>query len=313
VPGTRLLLFAAIHGMLTQEANKRLSYIFLVVPTLTLFLLFVILPIIYSFFLGMTDWSGYGAFNFIGLKNFGVLFADRVFYIALRNNIYFILASTFGQIPIGFFIAYLLHRRLVGGRVFFESMFFLPMVISTIVIAILWSNIFSPQIGALSVFLGRLLGRRNYVLPWMDNPAAAIFPICFVLVWKYAGFYMLIYLSALQKLPQEMIEAAAIDGARESQIFFRLIIPALWTTVQTTIVLSISGSMRAFDLVFAMTRGGPAHSTELLATYMYNKTFEVYRYGYGSAISTMIVVISVVLIGSSMWLTGIRGRTERAR
>ena len=298
--------------MLTRAANKRLSYIILVVPTLTLFLLFVILPIIYSFFLGLTDWSGYGAFRFIGLRNFQDLFSDRVFYIAFRNNIYFILASTFGQIPIGFFIAYLLHRKLVAGRVFFESMFFLPMVISTIVVAILWANIFSPQIGALNVFIGRLLGQKNYVLPWMDNLGAAIFPVCFVLIWKYAGFYMLIYLSALQKIPHEMIEAATIDGARESQIFFRIIIPVLWTTLQTTIVLSISGSMRAFDLVFAMTGGGPAHSTELLATYMYNKTFEVYRYGYGSAISTMIVVISVLLIGSSIWLTGIRARGERA-
>lgn len=281
---------------MTSKSLKRFSYSVLVGPSILVYSLVIIFPVAASLVLSFTQWSGFGAAKFVGLGNFVQMFKDPVFFIGLRNNALVVAISLFGQIPIGFVLAYFIYRRLVHAGKFFEVMIFLPITISQIVVAILWNRIFTP-IGMFSSLMQFLLHNPKYTFLMLQNPTFAIVPILFVILWMYTGLYMIIFLANLQKIPLSTIEAAVIDGASEPQILGRVILPAMVGVLFTTAVLAISGSLTSFALIYAMTNGGPAHFTEVVAIYMYYNTFSYYKYGFGSAVSIIIVVLSMGLIG----------------
>ena len=270
-------------------------------PALILYTLFVFVPVIWSAYYGFFDWKGIGEARFIGLANYAEVLGDPVFWRSLKNNLIFVAASVFGQIPIALALAVVLHKNSFLQR-FLRSAFFIPMVLSTVVIGMIWQYIYHPQIGILNELLDRL-GLSSWKMQWLSDPNIAIFSMVPPLIWSFVGLYLIIFISALQNIPSEIHDAAKIDGASGATKLFRVTLPMIWGTLQVAIVLCISGSLKSFDLVYVMTKGGPAHATELLATYMYNSTFSVYRYGYGSAISTTIVLISLLFIGTSQWLT----------
>ncbi len=262
-------------------------------PALALYLLFVIFPIFRSFLFGFYKWNGLSAPVYIGVENFVRIFKDPVFWQSFRNNLFVVLASVLGQVPLGIIAAVALSGKMKGAA-FFRTAFFVPMILSTVVVGLLWSTILNVQVGMLkSVFSSLGLGD---IPDFLGNPRIAIYTLCGVIVWQFAGLYMVIFLAALQNIPGELIEAADIDGAGTLVKFFRIRLPLLWDTVAAAVVLCISGSMRSFDLIYVMTQGGPAHATEVMATYMYNKTFTVYQYGYGSAVSLVIALISFTFI-----------------
>lgn len=205
------------------------------------------------------------------------------------------MVSVFGQIPIGFTLAYILYRKMVRGEAFFTAMIFLPITISAIVVAILWQQIFSP-VGLYTALMRMIKDDPRYVLRIFEDKTYAIFPILFVILWMYTGMYLIIFLANLQKVNPSMIEAAIIDGASEGQILVSVILPSMTTVLLTTIIFAITGSLTSFDLIFAMTGGGPAHYTEVIAIYMYTNTFKYRKYGFGSAVSMIIVVLSIGLI-----------------
>lgn len=271
--------------------SKHKQYIAIgLAPALLFYLVLVITPIIRSFFYGFFDWNGLSAPVSNGLQNFREILTDGVFWLSFKNNILIVLASVFGQVPIGLILAIILNRKLKGAS-FFRAVFFIPMILSTVVIALLWSTILNSQMGLFNSLL-QVAGLGKLAQDWLGDPRLAMFTVSGVVVWQFIGFYMIIFLAALQNIPADIMEAAEIDGATDVQKLFRITLPMLWTTIKTAVVLCIAGSMRSFDLVFVMTQGGPAHATELMATYMYNKTFSVYKYGYGSAVSLVIFIIS---------------------
>jgi raffinose/stachyose/melibiose transport system permease protein len=265
-------------------------------PALLVFSCFVLYPIVRSFMYGFYNWNGLSKPRFIGIDNFIKIFTDAVFWKSLKNNLFVVVASIFGQIPLGIIAAVALSGRF-KGRGFFRTAFFVPMILSTVVVGLLWTTILNSQVGLLRNFL-LLLGFKN-TPDLLGNPASAIYTLCFVIIWQFIGLYMIIFLAALQNIPQDISEAADIDGANEGIKFFKIRLPLLWPTIASAAVLCISGSMRSFDLIFVMTEGGPAHATEVMATYMYNKTFTVNQYGYGSAVSLVIAVISFTFISLS--------------
>ncbi|MEK3735449.1 MULTISPECIES: carbohydrate ABC transporter permease [Paenibacillus] len=269
-------------------------------PAVILYALFVFVPVIWSAYYGFFDWSGIGEASYIGLQNYAEIWRDPIFWRALKNNIIFVLASVFGQIPIALVLAVLLHKSSLLHR-FLRSAVFLPMVLSTVVIGMIWQYIYHPQIGILN-FLLNTLGLDSWRLQWLSDPVIAIYSLVPPLIWSFVGLYLIIFVSALQNIPSEIHDAAKIDGVSGLRKLVSITLPMIKNTVQVAIILCISGSLKSFDLVFIMTKGGPAHATELLATYMYNSTFTTYRYGFGSAISTTIVIISLLLIGTSQWL-----------
>jgi len=292
---------------MNSRSLKKLSYAILAGPSLFIYALVIIVPVVVSVVLGFTEWSGFGEPKFVGLENYITMFKDPVFLLDLRNNALIVAISLFGQIPLGFILAYFISRRLVRAGKFFEVMIFLPITISAIVVAILWNRIFSP-IGIYTELMRKLLDEPRYILMIFQNRELAFVPILFVILWIYTGLYMIIFLANLQKIPRSSIEAAVIDGATEGQILGRIIVPAMVGVLFTTSVLAISGSLTSFALIYAMTEGGPAHFTEVIAIYMYNNTFSYYKYGFGSAVSVVIVVLSMGLIGFVRWLFG---RIER--
>ncbi len=282
---------------MTITREKINAYVVLVGPAVLIYAAVIIFPIIFSFLAGFTRWSGFGLPEFVGLQNYTRMFTDPVFRLGLRNNLLIVAVSVFGQIPFGFALAYIIYRRMVRGHAFFETMIFLPITIAAVVVAKLWNQIFSPA-GIFTQLLRILRDDPRYVLDIFESRTFAIVPILFVILWMYTGIYMVIFLANLQRIDPGVIEAAIIDGAREHQILLLVVLPQMANVVFTTAVFAIAGSLKSFDLIFAMTGGGPAHYTEVIAIYMYFNTFRYYNYGFGSGVSMVIVFLSLGLISA---------------
>lgn len=281
------------------RAENIRGYLLLVLPAVVVYWAVMAFPTVFSVVLSVSDYSGGQIFggapiHFVGLQHYFRMFNDPYFWISLVNNVYIILVSVFGQVPLGFILAYLLHRRLVRATDFFQSMIYLPTVISTIVVGILWQTLFSPY-GPLSEVMRWISPGWENTL--MINPRTAILPILFVILWMYTGNYLIIFLANLQKIDPQVIEAAKIDGASEGQVLRFVILPALSGVIVTCIILAISGSMQSFGLIFAMTAGNPARRTSVLSLYMYDTAFRgAPDYPLANAISTFMVVLSFALI-----------------
>ncbi|NLZ69330.1 MAG: sugar ABC transporter permease [Spirochaetales bacterium] len=275
--------------------QKRRSYYALLLPAFIIYISIIIFPIIVSFGLSFTKWKQYKLVGFIGLSNYINILKDPVFQRAIWNNIQIMLVSVIGQIPLGLILAYLLYRKWVKGSKFFEMMIFLPITISSVVVALLWNRVFSP-VGLYTSLIRQLTNNPDYVVTISESPKYAMIPILVVLLWQHTSLYMVIFLANLQRIPDSVFEAAVIDGAKESIIITKIVLPALSGVIFTSSVLAISGSLKSFDLVFAMTGGGPVNYTSVMALYLYQQTFTFANYGYGSAVSIIIVVLSVGLI-----------------
>lgn len=254
----------------------------------------MIVPSIQSLIYGFYQWDGIGAKTFIGLKNYIRLFKDDIYLLAIKNTFYLLLSSVIVIIPIAYMIALALNKKFKGSS-FFKTAAFMPTILSTTVIGIIWMFIFNPQYGLLNSFL-KAVGMENMIIGWLSDPKITIFSILVVNCWQYVGFIMVILLAGLQNISNELYEAAEIDGANRFRKTISITTPLMKDTILVSLILAITGSLKGFDLVYVMTRGGPFHSTELLATYMYNVAFQQYEYGYGSAISNTIFILGLVFV-----------------
>jgi raffinose/stachyose/melibiose transport system permease protein len=285
-----------------RETKALMTYLAFVLPGLVIYLFIVAYPVFYSLWLSITDFNPNrgGTWNFVGFLQYRTMLEDPYFWHALKNNMIVVLVSVFGQIPIGFILAYILFRRLVRGGGLFQSMVFFPHFLSTIVIGTMWKRLFQAD-GPVARLLQVISGDPSMQFDLMLRSNTVMYPIGFALIWMYTGLYMIIFLANLQKINTSMIEAAKIDGASEPQIFFNVIVPLLSGTILVSTTLAIAGSLRGFDLIFAMTTQGLQRmNAEVLPIFMYRTAFQDYRnpmrFAYGSAISNIIVVISVALI-----------------
>lgn len=290
--------------MKARDRRQLLIFFAMVAPGLFIYLFIVAYPVIYSVWLSFTDFNpnrgGGSSWSFVGFLQYKTMLEDPNFWHSLKNNMIVVLVSVFGQIPIGFVLAYILYRKMVKVRNFLQAMVFLPQFLSTIVIGIMWKRAFSAD-GPVSRIIQMVTGDPTAQFELMLYSDTVMIPIGFALIWMYTGFFMIIFLANLQKINTNMIEAAKIDGASEPQVFFRVIVPLLSGTIMVTTVLAIAGSLRGFDLIFAMTTQGlQRNNAMVLPIFMYQTAFQDYsnemRFAYGSAISNAIVLISVSLI-----------------
>jgi raffinose/stachyose/melibiose transport system permease protein len=291
-----------------QKKRNLAAFIWMVVPGLAIYLLIVAYPIVYSIWLSFTDFNpnASNAWSYVGFDQYKTMLSDPWFWHALKNNLIVVAVSVFGQIPIGFILAYILFREKVKARGFFQSMVFLPHFLSMIVIGILWKRMFQAD-GPVAMLMQLVSGDPRAQFTLMLRADTVMIPIGFALIWVYTGFYMVIFLANLQKIDTGMIEAAMIDGATEPQIFARVIVPLLTGTIVVSSILAIAGSLKGFELIFSITTQGlQRNNAMVLPIYMYQTAFQDYtnpmRFAYGSAISNAIVVISVVLILFSNWV-----------
>lgn len=280
--------------MISRQLRYRLSpYLFLAVPVLV-YLVWVIGPMIYSFYLSFTSWDGFSPPTFVGMKNFSRLFHDRVFYISLSNNVEWILLFMTVPIVLGLTLAMVFNENIPGEK-FFKSSFFLPMVLSLVVCGLVWSWLYHPAFGLINTVL-RGMGLDSLALGWLSDPNVVMESVIAVAIWRQVGYVMILYLAGLQSVDPDLVNAAQVDGATAVQRFFHVILPQLAPVTVIVIVISIIDSLRAFDLVSVMTRGGPFNSSSVLANYMYIQAFNNYRMGYGAAISVILFMISLVFI-----------------
>ncbi|MBD2844073.1 sugar ABC transporter permease [Paenibacillus sp. IB182496] len=285
--------------MITSMRSGRFVALALL-PSLLLYCFFVIVPVFWSAYYGFFEWSGVGATKGIGLQNYAEALQDPVFWRALKNNLIIVAASIFGQVPIALVLAILLNKNSLFHR-FVRSAVFMPMVLSTVVVGLIWGYIYHPQFGLVN-FVLEAVGLDNWTRGWLSDPDVNMYAVAVPIIWNFIGPYLIMFVAAIQNIPSEIDDACLIDGAIGRKKLLLVTLPMIWNMIKVVIVLCIAGSLKAFDQVFVMTGGGPAQSTELLATYMYNNTFNIYRYGYGSAVSTLIVIISMLMIGVSQVL-----------
>jgi ABC-type sugar transport system permease subunit len=266
------------------------GYVF-VGPALVILAGFLLYPIGYSLWLSLHEWDGYAPRwgSFVGFENYRSLAADEVFWRATLNSVIFVIGRTPLEVGLGFLLALLLNRKL-AARSLLRTLFFVPVVMSLIVVTIIFQRVYEPNTGLLNTFL-QAIGLSAWAHPWLGDPATALPAVIAVSVWKNVGFSLVILLAGLQGLPQDVLEAARVDGANAWQLTLRVITPLMRPILALTALLSIIGGLKVFDLVFIMTRGGPTYSTEVLATMLYREAFELNRMGVASAIAVILVAV----------------------
>ncbi|GAA2724972.1 carbohydrate ABC transporter permease [Cellulomonas aerilata] len=267
----------------------------LLAPNLVLFGLFLLLPLVLTVALGFQETSGFGVGRWIGLGNYERMAADDVFWRSAVNTVVFAAVTVPLTLVGGLGLALLLDRP-IRGRTLFRSLFYLPYVLSGVVVALLGRWIFNENVGVVNKVL-RALGGDG--VPWQSSGAPAMASIIAMVVWQSLGFCMVIYLAGLQGIPRERYEAARVDGATGWQIVRYVTVPGLRQTTFFLTVLMVIQSFQVFDVVFVLTGGGPGVSTELLVTYAYRQGFGARQQGYASAIG--VVMFVVVLAFTVLW------------
>jgi raffinose/stachyose/melibiose transport system permease protein len=273
-------------------------------PALLLYVVFVVKPGFQSLYLTFFQWNGISKLKtFTGLANWRtILFNDRYFSWALKNTIVWSAGALTIPVAIGLFLAILLNKDL-KGRLAFRGILYFPQVLSTMVVSMVWGWIYHPQLGIINTTL-KMLGLGSLARGWLGDSRTALPAIFAIAVWISAGYMMMIFISGLQSIPKEMYEAASIDGAGAPQQFFRITIPLLRETFIILFATTLIGSFKLFDIVFATTQGGPAQSTEVLATWMYHWTYAVHDVGKGAVISwIMVLMVMVIAIPYISYLT----------
>ncbi|MGZ3120766.1 carbohydrate ABC transporter permease, partial [Bacillus subtilis] len=274
--------------------NKIIPYLFLV-PALV-FLLFVYIPIFENVFLSLFQWSSFSPEKtFIGLKNYVELFHDPVFYQALTNNVLYAVISIVCQVFGGLILAAVLEDKLVRKwSPFFRTVFFLPVVISMTVIALLFDFIYNPETGLLNQLL-QAIGLDQLTRAWLGDDSTAMLSVIFVSQWQSVGYIAMLYIVSIQKIPDELYEAARLDGAGKIQQFFHITVPQTKEMSFVAVVMTLTGAFTVFNEPYILTGGGPGKASEVLSTFLYKSAFTKDMMGYASAIATVVLIITLAL------------------
>ncbi|MDF9840519.1 MULTISPECIES: sugar ABC transporter permease [unclassified Paenibacillus] len=277
---------------MNKALRNPLVFILFVLPALALFLIFFIYPIFNSIYYSLTSWNGVSdTVKMTGLTNYEKALGDDRFWISVKNNGWFILFSVFIQVPLIVLFSLLIAnvKKLKG---LYKTAVFMPSIMSTAVIGILWGFIYEPNIGLFNKLLG-LFGIDPVY--WLSDERFAMLSILITNAWQWTGFYIVMVLAAILAIPGELEEAAAIDGATGFQRATRITLPLIVPIISVVIMLSIAGAMKAADIVIVMTKGGPAGSTEVMATYMIKYAITNFKYGYGNTIAVLIFVFTLIV------------------
>jgi multiple sugar transport system permease protein len=276
-----------------EERRSRVGYL-LVLPYAVFFLLFTAYPLIFSFVLVFHHWNIAGPMEWVGLGNFRTLLHDPLFWKSLGNTARFLIIHIPLQIGIALVLAEILNQQ-IRLRGFFRAAFFLPVVISGVVVTILWQQLYSTDTGLINLLLSRLGVSR---VPWLTSTMMAMPSIAIMATWKNVGLYIVLFLAGLQNVPKVLYEAARIDGASKTQQFFRITIPAINPVVVLVVILSTIGGFSLFIEPYVMTGGGPLNSTLSSVLYIYKQAFSFYKMGYAACMgfALALVILGVVLL-----------------
>ncbi|MBG9450533.1 ABC transporter permease [Cytobacillus firmus] len=271
-------------------SNKKIIALY-IAPALFLILALIYVPILQTGYYGLMKWNGIGEMSFIGLKNYTVLMKDSLFWKSALHSVLLALFSALSLIGY-LFISIILAGKIRGADLL-RKIYLIPMLLASVAIAQLWMKIYHPSNGMLNTVL-MAIGIEDPPA-WLADANLALYAIIIPIIWQYAGFYILIYYAALKNIPESLVEAARIDGASSWQIALMIKMPLVMNVIKVTIVLAVVGSLKYFDLIYVMTGGGPNGASEVMASYMYQKAFKGFDFGYASAIGFFLLVICLVV------------------
>jgi raffinose/stachyose/melibiose transport system permease protein len=274
------------------------------------FCVFCIYPLLFNFYYSAFEWNGMSKNKiFVGMENFRLLLKDPVMLKVLRNVFVFFAGTIFPQALFGIVIAYIINRKIVAGG-FFRTVLYLPSIMTLSIVGTIFSRMLEPNIGAINVTL-RSLHLDFLALQWLGRPGPALFSLIMVNVWTWTGFSMLLYNVNMTNIPEELYEAATIDGASGFQQFFRLTFPLLRNTHLSLILLGSISVLKTFDLPYVLTKAGPNHATEFFSTYIYLLSFDYFDQGRSSALVTILFFLSLLLTIIQLRMYGLFDQKEK--
>ncbi len=269
-----------------------------IAPALLIFFVFTLLPLLIGVGLSVVSWDGITPLRLVGLQNYVDVFHDSEFWAAVVHNAIYAVGTVVGKLSLALILAVLLNRAL-PGRAVFRTVFFLPVVLSVVVVGLIWNWVYDYNFGLVNGILG-FIGLGSLKQDWLGSTGLALGALIVVDIWKWFGFHMVINLAGLQSIPAELYEAARIDGATGWQSFWRITLPLLQPVTAINVTLATLGAFNVFDLVYVITQGGPAGATNVATLDIYTQAFQFYHFGYAAAMSfvllALVSVVSLVLL-----------------
>lgn len=280
-----------------SKKSKNVFIACCVLPAIILFFIFMIIPTINVFKMSLYKWGGFSnTKEFVGLNNFKILFQDQNFYRSFQNSILLIVVVTIVTMSLSLILAAILSREKIKAANFFRIIFYIPNILSVVVIAAIFSSIYDPNSGLLNSIIG--IFRRHEEIPilWLGDQKIVIYSIAVAMIWQAIGYYMVMYMASMSSIPESIYESANIEGAGKIRQFFEMTVPLIWGNIRTTLTFFIISSINlSFLFVKALTSGGPDGSTEVFLSYMYGQAYTNSSYGYGMAIGVVVFIFSFLL------------------
>jgi raffinose/stachyose/melibiose transport system permease protein len=265
-----------------------------VLPAFFIYVTIVIIPLFISAYYSTFQWDGIGEKIAIGLDNYKTLFfEDRYFIKSIGNSFTLTLLTLLIQLPLAIILALILANG-IKGEAIFRTVLFIPVMLSAVVIGHLFRRIYEPNFGLINIFLQNI-GLENLAKPWLGDMKTALYAASAPIIWQWIGYHMLLLYAAAKSVPQDLREAAKLDGANSIQCSFKIVLPLMTPVIRICIIMLVIGSLREFDMIYTMTGGGPAHASEMPSTMMINTLFSRYQYGLGSSMAVFIVIECLLL------------------
>ncbi len=274
-----------------KSRTRGFSILFLS-PGFLLYTMFVFIPICLSMYYSLTDWNIMGGRQFIFLDNYKNLMTDRAYWQSFQNTLAVIGSSLFIQLPLSLALAYLLFIKKDNISIY-RVAYFIPVVISPIAIGTMFSLFYNGELGPINAFLD-VINLPGLKQRWLSDPNIVLAAVIIPDIWRYIGYYIILFLSGLSGIPKSLVESAMIDGAGRSRTFFSIILPQLRPVFVVAVVLMVTGSLKSFEFPLALTDGGPGHLSSYLSLYMFKTAFKYQKFGYGSAVTITILIYALV-------------------
>ena len=264
-----------------------------VAPAVILFIIFMVIPTFNVFKMSLYKWGGYSNNKeFVGLENFSKLLKDTNFLRSFQNSILLVVCVTVVTMALALIFAAIISREKIKGENFFRIIFYIPNILSVVVISAIFAAIYDPDTGMLNSFLSIFRGDKDPIL-WLGDQKLVIFSLIIAMIWQAIGYYMVMYMASMASVPESLYESADLEGASHIQQFFSITLPLIWTNIRTTLSFFIISCINlSFQFVKALTNGGPDGATEVFLSYMYKQAYTNSSYGYGMAIGVVVFLFS---------------------
>ncbi|WP_319562135.1 sugar ABC transporter permease [Marispirochaeta sp.] len=273
--------------------GRRRTIILFLLPGLLVYFGLVLYPLLQGFILSTQRWVTLTRRVYVGIENYTSLMRNSIFWTSMEKSAVFVIGTTVLQLVLGFLLGYLLYKQLKGYRIF-KTLFFVPVILMTVAVGFIWDYIYSPAFGLLKPFM-EFIGMGDRYFPPLADPNVAIWFVVLAHSWRQVGIQIMLFYAGFMNIPQDVIEMATIEGASGFKLIWYMIIPLSWEISKMVVVLQITAALRAFDLIYVMTKGGPNHSTEVLPMHMFVHAFENFNIGLGSAVAVIIFILSMTL------------------